>query len=168
MSSATARASTHLRASRSLVERPMLIRSMMLAALSWPSASTNTLRRNSSVPTPTEVSLSTDWLNCVMTVWTSSRETFASFDMAEPMRCTSFAPMCLRTWAASCSPNVSRRIAALSVPVRVCSFSFTARYFGLLVLSDPAADHLGHALGILVGQGPGLCYLLLVGEHGFL
>ncbi len=97
ISSDTARGSIHFRASRPLFERPMLIRSMMLAALSSPSASMSTLRRNSSVPTPTEVWLSTEEVNSETTPWTSSRDTPLSLAIAEPIRCTSFAPMCLST-----------------------------------------------------------------------
>src|SRR5882757_4733938 len=161
MSSATARASIHLRASSPLVERPMLIRSMMLVALSWPSASTRTLRRKSSAPTPTEVWLSTEEENSVMMVWTSSFDTLASFAMAAPMRCTSLAPMCFNTCAASCSPSVSKRIAARSVPVRSASFLS-------IILGHPTSYDLCYALRILVHQCSRLHHLLLVIERGCL
>src|SRR5882724_12970588 len=159
MSSATARASIHFRASSPLVERPMLIRSMMLEALSWPSASTRTLRRKSSAPTPTEVWLSTDEEKSVMMAWTSSFETLVSFAMAAPMRCTSLAPMCFNTWAASCSPNVSKRIAARSVPLRSASFLS-------VILGHPTSYDLCYALGILVNQRARLQYLLFVSDCG--
>ena len=44
------------------------MRSMTLAALSSPSASTSTLRRNSSTPTPTDVWLSTSVVNSFSTL----------------------------------------------------------------------------------------------------
>src|SRR5215469_4284737 len=162
MSSDTARASIHFSASRPLVERPMLIRSMMLAALSWPKASTSTLRRNSSAPTPTEVWLSTVSAKSEMTPCTSSRETLASFAIALPMRCTSFAPMCLSTWAASLSPSVSSRMAARSVPLRAAS-RLSARS---LIGAYPAAHHLRDSLGILAHERARLDELLLVCERG--
>src|SRR6185437_10035557 len=161
MSSATARESIHFNASSPLVERPMLIRSMMLAALSWPRASTSTLRRNSSAPTPTEVWLSTVCAKSEMTPCTSSRETLASFAIAVPIRCTSFAPMCLSTWAASVSPSVSSRIAARSVPLRLAS----RRSARSLILAYPAAHHLRDSLRVLADERACLHELLLVRQR---
>src|SRR6185312_2772026 len=146
ISSATALGSIHFRASRPLVERPMLMRSMMLAALSAPSASTSTFLRNSSVPTPTAVWLSTEVVKSDTTPVTSSRDTPLSLAIAVPMRCTSFAPMCLSTCAASCSPRVNNRIAARSVPVRA---SLRSRSF---ILVYPSANDLCDALGVLADQ----------------
>ncbi len=140
----------------------MLIRSMMLAALSCPRASTSTLRRNSSAPTPTEVWLSTVCANSEMTPRTSSRETLASFAIAVPMRCTSLAPMCLSTWAASVSPSVSSRMAARSVPLRLAS----RRSVRSLIGPYPAAHDLRDSLRILGHQRARLGELLLVRERG--
>src|SRR5579864_465312 len=90
-----------------------------------------------------------------MTPRTSSRDTLESFAIAAPMRCTSLAPMCLSTCAASCSPSVSNRIAARSVPERCASFlSFIGCH--------PAAHDLRHPLRILVHEGARLQDLLLV------
>src|SRR3569833_366678 len=159
ISSATARPSIHFRASRPFVERPTLMRSMMPEAFSGPSASTSTLRRNSSVPTPTEVCSSTVEVNSEMTLRTSSLETFCSFAMAAPMRCTSLAPICFNTSAASFSPRVSNRIAARSVPVR-SGFSFIIGY--------PTLDDLRNPLRVRGDQGPCLCDLLLMSDRGLL
>src|SRR6185437_14189476 len=161
MSSDTARGSIHFSASRPLVERPMLIRSMMLVALSCPNASTSTLRRNSSAPTPTEVWLSTVSANSEMTPCTSSRETLESLAIAVPMRCTSLAPMCFSTWAASFSPSDSSRIAARSVPLRAAS----RRSVRSLIGAYPAAHHLRDSFGVLADERAGLCQLLLVRER---
>src|SRR5579864_991758 len=159
ISSATARASSHLRASSPLVERPMLMRSMMAAALSSPSAFTSALRKNSSDPTPTEVCASTLEWKSATTFSTSLRETFFTLAMAAPTRCTSLALMCLRICAASCSPRVRSRIAARSVPFRTGSLRS-----GILV--HPVAHHTRDAFGILVHQRASLRELLLVLEHG--
>src|SRR5215472_13241086 len=157
-SSHTARASSHLSASSPLVERPMLMRSMMAEALSSPSAFTSALRRNSSAPTPTEVCASTLVVKSETTFSTSTRETFLTLAMARPTRCTSLALMCLRICAASCSPSVSSRIAARSVPLRLTSFS------GILV--HPITNDLRDALRILAHEAARLRELLLVGERG--
>src|SRR5882724_6101679 len=79
--------------------------------------------------------------------------------MAAPMRCTSLAPMCLNTCAASCSPSVSKRIAARSVPVRSASFLS-------IILGHPTSYDLCYALRILVHQRARLHYLLLVTDCG--
>src|ERR1700681_4178395 len=79
--------------------------------------------------------------------------------MAAPMRCTSLAPMCFNTCAASCSPSVSKRIAARSVPERSASFLS-------IILGHPTSYDLGYALRILVHQGSRLHDLLLVTDCG--
>src|SRR3984893_16610038 len=96
----------------------------------------------------------------MMTLWTSSRDTLASFAMAAPMRCTSLAPMCFNTWAASCSPNVSNSIAARSVPERCASFLS-------IILGHPTAYDLRYPFRVLVDQRPGLQSLLFM-SHGCL
>src|SRR6185312_537631 len=153
ISSATALGSIDFRASRPLVERPMLMRSMMLAALSAPSPYTSTFPRNSSVPTPTAVWVSTEVVKSDTTPVTSSRDTPVSLAIAVPMRWTSFAPMCLSTCAASCSPRVNNRMAARSVPLRA---SFRSRSF---ILVYPSTDDLRDALGVLADQRACLGYL---------
>src|SRR5580698_3172312 len=157
ISSHTARASSRLSASSPLVERPMLMRSMIAAALSAPSAFTSALRRNSSAPTPTEVCASTLVVNSDTTFSTSARETFFILAMALPTRCTSLALICLRICAASPSPSVSSRIAARSVPLRLASRS--------TILVHPLAHHLRYPLGVLADERARLDELLLVGEH---
>src|SRR6202043_4161568 len=84
-------------------------------------------------------------------------DTVLSFAMAAPMRCTSLAPMCLNTWAASCSPNVSNSMAARSVPDRSASFLS-------IILRHPTSYDLRYSLRILVHQCPGLQYLLFVSD----
>src|SRR5690348_11246662 len=71
------------------------------------------------------------------------------------MRCTSFAPMCLSTWAASCSPRVSSRMAARSVPLRSASFLS-------VILGHPTSYNLCDPFRVLTHQSPGLHDLLLV------
>src|SRR5689334_10643528 len=75
------------------------------------------------------------------------------------MRCTSFAPMCFRTWAASCSPRVNSRMAARSVPVRSASFLS-------VILAHPTSNDLCYPLRVLIHQRPGLRDLLLVCGRG--
>src|SRR5579875_255675 len=165
ISSATARGSIHFSASSPLLERPMLMRSMTFAALSSPSASTSTFRRNSSTPTPTEVWLSTVEEKSERMALTSSRETYLRCAIAAPTRCTSLAPMCFKTWAASCSPSVRSRMAARSVPVRF-SAPFPARS---LIGGHPGAHDLRDALRVLIDERARVRDLLLVAlrrHHG--
>src|SRR5882757_2694921 len=96
-----------------------------------------------------------------MMPWTSSLETLASFAMAAPMRCTSLAPMCFNTSAASFSPSVSNKMAARSVPERSASF-FS------IILGHPTSYDLRYSLWILVHQCSGLHHLLLVSEGSLL
>src|SRR3569833_822663 len=77
------------------------------------------------------------------------------------MRCTSLAPICFKTSAASFSPSVSNKMAARSVPVRSASFLS-------VIVGHPTSDHLRYALRILCYQGPGLQYLLLMRGRGLL
>src|SRR3984957_2896685 len=157
MSSHPARGSIHFRASSPLLEGPMLMRSMTLAALSAPSASTSTLRRNSSTPSPTEVCVSATAEKLASVSLTSSRETPERRAIAMPTRCTSFAPMCLSTCAASCSPRLKSKIAARSVPVRFSTRSF--------ILSNPGAYDLRDALRVLTHERACLRKLLLIGKR---
>src|SRR5690606_10494675 len=60
--------------------------------------------------------------------------------MALPTRCTSLGPMCRSTAAASDSPRLSRKIAALS-----SLESFCVRLASSLIGSDPFFHYLGHA-----------------------
>ena len=119
ISSATARASIHLSASRPLLRAAEQMRSMTLAALSSPSALISTLRRYSSTPTPSEV-----WLS---TVEVKSLEHLAHFVARHVLQLRSSRRRCAaRPWrpcacitsAASCSPSDSSRIAARSMPLR--------------------------------------------------
>src|SRR5690349_488488 len=73
------------------------------------------------------------------------------------MRCTSFAPMCFNTWAASCSPRVNNRMAARSVPERSASLSLLS-----VILAHPTSDYLCYPFRVLIHQCPRLQYLLLV------
>src|SRR5688572_8043648 len=144
ISSATARGSIHLSASRPLLERPNRMRSITPRALSSPSAPTRTLRRYSSTPTPSEVCPSTDNLKSLNTCDTSLREMFCNWVIAAPMRCTSFAPMCRITSVASASPSDNRKIAARSVPLRLASAAFF-----LLIVANPRLHYLCHARCVL-------------------
>src|SRR5690606_21910183 len=156
ISSATERGSIHLSASSPLLDGPRLMRSMMLAAFSSPSASTSTLRRNSSAPTPTDVWFSTTSEKSASTSCTCSRVTPVRRAIAVPTRWTSLAPMCFKTCAASDSPRVRRRIAARSVPESSCVRS--------LIVRDPPTHDLRHALRILADERARLSELLLVGQ----
>src|SRR5580698_9791443 len=160
MTSATLRESIHFKVSSPLFGRPTLMRSMTLAAFSSPSALVMTLRRNSSTPTPTEVWRPTPSENEDSTPLTSSRDTFCSCAIAAPIFCTSRAPMCLSTCAASCSPSVSSRIAARSVPLR----SSLPPAGASLIDRHPVADHLRDALRVLVHQRAGIGDLLIIGN----
>src|ERR1700742_451220 len=79
--------------------------------------------------------------------------------MAAPMRCTSLAPICFSTSAASRSPRVNSKMAARSVPER-SDLS--------VIIGHPALDDLSDTLRVLCYQGPGLCHLLFVSECGLL
>src|SRR5580658_7721960 len=160
MTSATLRESIHFSVSRPLLGRPTLMRSMTLAAFSSPSALVMTLRRNSSTPTPTEVWRPTPSEKEDSTPLTSSRDTFCNCAIAAPIFCTSRAPMCLSTCAASCSPSVNSRIAARSVPLR----SSLPPAGVSLIDRHPVADHLRDALRVLVHQRAGVGDLLIIGN----
>ncbi len=169
ISSDTARGSIHFSASRPLLVGPRLMRSMTLAALSWPSASTSTLRRKSSTPTPTDVCVSTTVENSASTPLTSSRDTPVRRVMAAPDLAALRARPCASAPARlPARPGSAGRIAARSTPVRPSSsrlsFMFAA-ICGLLVLADPRPHDLRDALRVLPDQRARLCELLLIGER---
>ena len=113
---AMARGSIHFRVSRPVVLRPSRMRSIRLLARSSPSACTSTLRTYSSAPLPM-LGCSRVSTNSSITFSTSWRDTPPTEVMATPSFCTSFAPMCLSTSAACCSPSDSRITAARWTPV---------------------------------------------------
>src|SRR5690606_10951954 len=91
-----------------------------------------------------------------ITCCTWSRFTARRLAMALPTRCTSFGPMCRSTAAASDSPRLSRKIAALSSLV-----SFCVRFSSLIGI-DPLLDYLGNPTRVLGQQALDRIELLLV------
>src|SRR5690554_2305532 len=81
-----------------------------------------------------------------ITCCTWSRFTVRSPAMALPTRCTSLGPMWRSTAAASDSPRLSRKIAALS-----SLFNFCVRLSSLIGI-DPLLDYLSHPARIFSQQ----------------
>src|SRR5690606_22252185 len=82
--------------------------------------------------------------------------------MALPTRCTSLGPMCRNTAAASDSPRLSRKIAALS-----SLESFCVRLASSLIGIDPFFHDLGHAARVFRQQALDGIELLLVTGAGW-
>src|SRR5690606_7640464 len=82
--------------------------------------------------------------------------------MALPTRCTSLGPMCRSTAAASDSPRLSRKIAALS-----SLESFCVRLASSLIGIDPVFHDLGHAARVFGQQAlDGIELLFVTGAGG--
>src|SRR5690554_6000822 len=95
-------------------------------------------------------------MKSAITCCTWSRLTVRRPAMALPTRCTSLGPMCRSTAAASDSPRLSRKIAALS-----SLLSFWVRLSSLIGI-DPLLDHLGHPARVFGQQALDRVQLLLV------
>ena len=161
ISSATARASIHFSASRPLLERPNRMRSMTPRGLVFAERADQHLAQVF-VDADAERGLAFHGRGEVARApgVTSSREMFCSCVMAAPMRCTSLAPMCFITSAASCSPSDSSRMAARSVPLRLASWDCF-----LLIVADPRLHDLCDARRILRDQRARLRNLSVVVER---
>src|SRR5690606_25284196 len=82
--------------------------------------------------------------------------------MALPTRCTSLGPICRSTAAASDSPRLSRKIAALS-----SLESFCVRLASSLIGIDPVFHYLGHATRVFGQQALDGIELLFVTGAGW-